>query len=168
MKKEIRHRPTSPLRTYFSAIFLFILGAAVSFAIFWRVQSWEQRNQRTEFESWAKAHADAVENTLNQYIGALLFLGDFFDNSLLVTRQEFNNFAKSVLPRYPGIQALEWLPIVRDNERDIYESKARKDGYDDFEFTERSETNTLVRAAHRDNYVIVYYLVSIREPNYPV
>ena len=95
---------------------------------------------------------------MNEYVGALLFLGDFFNNSSPVTRQQFTSVVKSILPRYPGIQAFGWDPLVRDAERSIYESAARKDGYDDFEFKERSETNRLVRAGRREEYVIVFYI----------
>lgn len=160
MKKanEIKHRVTIPLRRYFPIICLIVLGVAVSFAMFMLVHSWEQTNQRSEFESWAKTYMNAVENTLNEYVGALLFLGDFFKNSTLVTRQEFTSFVKSVLPRYPGIQAFAWDPLVKDDERTLYESAARKEGFNDFEFTERTETNKLVRAERREEYVIVYYI----------
>ena len=120
---------------------------------------WEQANQRLEFESWAKAYSNAVESTLNDYVGALLFLRDFFDNSPApVTRQQFNNIAKSLISRYPGIQAFGWDPIVKDAERSIYESSARKDGFANFEFTERSESTELVRAARREEYVVVYFI----------
>jgi len=73
-----------------------------------------------------------------------------------VTRHEFTGVVKSLLPRYPGIQAFGWNPLVKDDERDIFESAARKEGFDDFEFTERSETKKLVRAARREEYVVVY------------
>jgi CHASE1-domain containing sensor protein len=126
--------------------------------MFLLVHNWEKKNQRNEFESWAKAYTNAVETTLNDYKGALLFLGDFFNNSTLVTRQEFTGFVKNILPRYPGIQAFGWNPLVKDTDRTLYESAARKEGFPDFEFTERSETNTMVRAEPREEYIIVYYL----------
>ncbi|WDN87115.1 hypothetical protein BuS5_00083 [Desulfosarcina sp. BuS5] len=83
-----------------------------------------------------------------------------------MTRQKYTGLVKSVLPRYPGIQVFSWNPLVKDEERTLYESAARKDGFDDFEFTERSETNELVRAARREEYVIVYYIHSL-ETNRP-
>ncbi len=146
------------IRRYFPVICLFTVGVTISFAMFWFVHSSQQEAQRSEFEFWAKSHTNAVEHTLNYYIGALHFLGDFFNNSSLVTRQEFNNFVKSVLPRYPGIQAFGWDPLVKDDVRSIYETEARKEGFDNFEFTERSETNKLVRASRREEYVIVYFM----------
>ena len=155
---QIKHRDMIPVRRFLPVIILLIFAVAGSFAIFWLAYNWEQTKQRSEFESRANAYTNAIESTLIEYVGALLFLGDYFNNSPPVTRQEFNNIAKSILPRYPGIQAFGWDPLVKDTERSIYESAARKDGYIDFEFTERSETNKLVRAARREEYVIVFYI----------
>lgn len=153
-----RHRNAIPVRRYFPLICLLIVGVAGSFVLFWFVSRWEQANQRYEFESQAKTYSNAVEITLTNYVGALLFLGDYFDNSLLVTRQEFTGIVKNILPRYPGIQTFSWNPLVKDDERSSYESLARKEGFDNFEFTEVSETNKLVRAARRKEYVVVYYM----------
>jgi len=147
-----------PVHRYIPVVCLLVFGVAASLVIFWLVYDWEQTKQRSEFESRASAYTNVVENTLLDYVGALLFLGDFFNNSPPVTRLQFNRLAKSILPRYPGIQAFGWDPLVKDNERSIYESAARKDGYPGFEFTERSETNQLVKAAHREEYVIVFYI----------
>ncbi len=155
---EVKNGFRVSARRYLPVICLLVLGVAVSFVMFLLVHNWEEANQRSEFESWAKAYTNSVESTLNEYVGALMFLGDFFDNSSFVTRQEFTSLVKSVLRRYPGIQAFGWDPLVKDDERTIYESAARKDGFDDFEFTERSETNELVRAARREEYVVVYYI----------
>ncbi len=155
---ESKHRATSSLRRYFPILLTLVLGVAVSVLMFFLVRNWEQAHHRSEFESLAMAYTNAVENTLNEYVGALLFLGDFFNNSQPVTRQQFNSFAKSVIPRYPGIQAFGWNPLVKDNERAAYESSTRKEGFTNFQFTERSETNEIVRAARRKEYVIVYYI----------
>ncbi len=153
-----KYRVRIQVHRHVPVIGLLVLGVAASFTIFWLVYNWEQTKQRSEFESRANAYTNAVESTLNEYIGALLFLGDFFNNSPPVSREEFTSLVKSILPRYPGIQAFGWDPLVKDAERSIYESAARKDGYKDFEFTERSETNELVRAARREEYVIVFYI----------
>jgi len=161
-----KHHVAIPVNRYFSVICLLVFGVAASFIVFWLVRDWEQTKQRSEFETTASAYTNAVENTLIDYVGALLFLGDFYNNSPPVTRLQFNRLAKSILPRYPGIQAFGWDPLVKDSERSFYESAARKDGYTDFEFTERSETNKLVRAARREEYVIVFYIYPL-ETNRP-
>ena len=155
---EHKHSNTIPVRRYFPLIGLVALGVAVSFVLFWLVSRWEQAHQRQEFESRAKTYTNALEISLTNYVGALLFLGDFINHSSFVTRQEFSGFVESLLPRYPGIQTFGWNPLVKDNERSSYESSAKKEGFDDFEFTERSENKKLVRAARREEYVVVYYM----------
>ncbi len=157
-RNEIKHRIVIPGRRYFPIICVLVLGVALSFVIFLLIFNWEKTNQRHEFESQAKAYTNAVEITLNEYVEALLFLGDYFNNSSFVTRQEFTGVINSILPRYPGIQTFGWNPLVKDDERSTYESAVRKEGFDDFKFTERSETKKLVKAARREEYVVVYYL----------
>ena len=153
-----KHRVQIQARRYVPVIVLLVIGVVASFLIFWFAYNWEQTKHRGEFESRANSYTNAIESTLIEYIGALLFLGDYFDHSPAVERQQFNSLIKSILPRYPGIQAFGWDPLVKNAERSIYESAARKDGYHDFEFTERTDANTLVRAARREEYVIVFYI----------
>lgn len=147
-----------PLRRYLALMYTIGIGVVVSFALYILVNNWEQEHQRIEFESVVNGYANAVKNSLNGNVEALMFLGDFFKNSTLVTRQEFSSFVKSVLPRYPGIQAFSWNPLVSHNKRADYESLAREEGFDNFEFTERTEEGKLVRAENRQEYVIVYYI----------
>ena len=62
------------------------------------------------------------------------------------------------IDRHPGIQAFGWNPLILNSEREYYESLAKEDGFENFMFTERTENMELVRAAQRDEYVVVYYM----------
>jgi|GEM_PF-2382425 len=157
-EKIINANESAPPRRYLAILCTIGIGVVVSFFLYTMVNNWEQEHQRIEFESLVKGYANAVQNSLKGNAEALMFLGDFFDNSAYVTRQEFSNYVKSVLPRYPGIQAFSWNPLVQNEKRADYESFLRREGFDNFEFTERTEENKLVRAAHRQEYVIVYYI----------
>ncbi len=149
---------SSSMRRHLIVICTISIGIVASFILYMMVDSWEQEHQRFEFESRVQGYANAVQTSLNGNIEALMFLADFFNNSTHVTRQEFSGFVKSVLPRFPGIQAFSWNPLVMDSERAEYESLAIKEVYENFEFTERTVENRLVRAAQRQEYVIVYYI----------
>ena len=149
---------TIPIRRYFAFICTIGVGVLVSFILFSMVKNWEQDDRRREFESIVKGYANAVQNSLNGNVEALKFLADFINNSTHVTRQEFASFARSALPRYPGIQAFSWNPLVLDNKRADYEALARKEGLENFEFTEYTAQRKLVRATQRQEYVIVYYI----------
>jgi len=161
---RLKNQKKLPTQSYFPVILLFISGITISLLMFLLIYRWEQTNHRLEFESWAKTYANAVQSTLNEYVGALLFLENYFDNSPLpVTRQKFNNVVKRLISRYSGIQAFGWNPLVLDSERSIYESAIRNEGFENFVFTERSETNELVKAARREEYVVVKYIYPMED-----
>jgi PAS domain S-box-containing protein len=165
-ENNIKAPTATPLRKYLIVICTIGIGVVASLILFIIVNNWEKENQRIEFETRVKGYANAVQTSLNGNIEALMFLGDFFDNSIQVTRQEFSSFVNSALPRFPGIQGFSWNPLVLDNERSAYESLARDEGFENFEFTERNDEMRLVRAAHRSEYVIVYYIEPL-EKNKP-
>lgn len=165
--KKIEKQNKLPIKSYFALISVTTISVTISLFLFWLIYNWEQNNQRIEFESWAKTYANAIESTLHEYVGALLFVEDFFDNSSLpVTRQQFNNIAKGLIYRYPGIQAFSWNSLVKDAERSFFESSVRKEGFEYFEIMEKSMTNELVRAKRREEYVVVTFIYPL-EGNKP-
>lgn len=121
-------------------------------------KDWRKTKVKIEFESRAKVHSNAVQNSLKEYLGISSFIKDFLIHSQKVTRNEFSLYANSALARYPGVQALSWNPLVRDQMRSVYESEARADGFKDFTFTDRSNTGKLVQAEKRDEYIVVYFI----------
>jgi len=146
------------LRRNLPLTFTFIIGFLASFILFKIVINWEHENQRIEFEALSMNYAHTVEHTLYDYLEGLNYVGDFFKNSELVTRKEFTEFVMSAIARHPGIQAMGWNPLILNSERTYYESLARENGFENFMFTERTEEKELVRAAQRDEYVIVYFI----------
>ncbi len=143
-----------------------VIGIIASLIMFKVVDSWEHKDLQIEFASHAKARANALQENLNSNLEALRSVKDFFNNSDYVSRKEFSGFVNSLLSRHPSIQAFGWNPLVQDNEREDYESLAQKEGFENFQFTERSEENKLVRAGKRQEYVVVYYIAPL-ETNKP-
>jgi len=139
-------------------ILTFFVGLTLSLSLFFIINHWESKNQRIEFESIASSYASAIESHFSQSIGALSFIADYFNNSTLVTREEFVFFTQSALVRYPGIQAFSWNPLVTHAERPHYEKNVRAQGFAHFNFMEKSAQGTLIIAAERQEYVIVYYI----------
>ncbi|MGD9139329.1 MAG: CHASE domain-containing protein, partial [Desulfobacterales bacterium] len=166
IENHLKQYQPHAMRRHFPFMITIAIGILVSFVLFVIVNNWEKEDQKIKFESVVKGYSNAVRNSLNGNIEALRFLGDFFNNSSQVTRQEFSHYAKSILPRYPGIQAFSWNPLVRDDERAEYESRARKQGLKNFNFTERSEEGHLITASRRNEYVVVYYIEPL-EANMP-
>jgi len=87
-----------------------------------------------------------------------------FEASREVTRAEFARFVKPALERYPGVRALEWIPVVPSRERLRYETAARADGLEGFQFRQRSRRGEMVRADDREEHLPIYFM----EPGHPL
>ncbi len=144
-------------RRIFVALPLFVTLVVVV-VLFVYASGREQARIKLEYEQRAITLAEALENSLDRYLGVLHAIESFFASSNEVTRQEFKQFVKHQLSHYPGIQALSWNPRLLARERAAYEHAAQQDGYRDFQIAERNAQGRLVRASERSEYVAVYYI----------
>jgi signal transduction histidine kinase len=74
------------------------------------------------------------------------------------SRWDFYKFAKDRLAYYPGFQALAWVPIVPESEREAYIRRAEADGLRGFKFSEITGTSAVVPAAKRRHHLPLYFL----------
>lgn len=143
-----------------------ILGVCLSVWMFMTVATWSDEHLNIEFQSRASGYANTIENGLDEYLSTSEFLKDHLRFSDHIQRERFKLFANQMLSRYPGIQALSWNPLVHHQDRGRYEFDAQTDGFSNFSFTERSKEGALIRAANRDEYVVVYMIEPL-EKNKP-
>jgi len=133
------------------------VGLSIAAALF--VEKWETSSQQTRFQRQIENLAAILQRNLNRYTDVLAFLRDHYGVAQgQVKRQEFTDFVDRSLNTYPGIQALEWAPVVRQSERRLYEQNVQSEGYRKFQITELSYRNQLVRAGNRPYYVPVTYV----------
>ncbi|MEM7770295.1 MAG: CHASE domain-containing protein [Cyanobacteria bacterium P01_E01_bin.6] len=137
----------------------FILGTGLSILATFAVARWERANYRLQFQRQTDSLTTALQRSINRHTDILLALGDFYNVSQNnVSRDDFNRFVERVLVDNPGIQALEWAPIVLDGDRPIFEATLQTDGYSSFHITERDSRGGLIRAKQRPYYVPVTYV----------
>ncbi|MEM7222063.1 MAG: CHASE domain-containing protein [Pseudomonadota bacterium] len=134
------------------------LGVGISASGFFTVQHLYQTQAQTEFEGPANQYATAVSKALDRYLEAIKSVGAFFAASNEVDRWEFFEFARDALPRYPGIQAIEWIPRVPGDARAEFERQARDDGLFGFRFTQLDGLGYRVAAAPRKEHFPVYFV----------
>ncbi|MEM7062529.1 MAG: CHASE domain-containing protein [Cyanobacteria bacterium P01_B01_bin.77] len=140
-------------------IFTLLLGTGLSVVATLVVARWERANYRLQFQRQTDNLTTALQRSINRYTDVLLALGDFYSVSgHTVSRTEFNRFVQRALDTYPGIQALEWAPVVLAQRRDAFEARIRAEGYPTFQITERESRGGLVRASSRAYYIPVTYL----------
>jgi PAS domain S-box-containing protein len=140
-------------------IFLTIfIGVAISITVFSVMRSQERREAELEFKHEMEAQVNSLKREIDFHLEVLLNLKGFYEASEHVSRAEFGLFTSQALSRYPGIQALEWIPFVTAAERAEYEALAQSDGFPDFHFTQPTEQGNMIPAAEQAEYFPVYYV----------
>ncbi|ASC69315.1 Two-component sensor histidine kinase [Halomicronema hongdechloris C2206] len=157
------------LHRYFPAGFILALGLEPTMMATTWVSRWEQLSRQGEFQRQIGNLTTALQRTTNRYNELLLAIGDFYAaNANDITDEAFSRFVQRAVQTYPGIQALEWAPLVLHGDRAAYEawlqtlterwSQTGPSGPSQLGITERSATGILRPAAERSSYVPVTFL----------
>ncbi|MDA0267902.1 MAG: CHASE domain-containing protein [Cyanobacteria bacterium] len=126
------------------------------------VYRWEVSQQQRQFQQQIETLAIALQRSLNRYKTVLTFLGDHYGvNQEPVQPSEFDAFVARSLAEYPGIQALEWAPLVAQGERAAYEAAMQAQGDGSFQITELDGNGDLQRSRERSYYIPVTYLAPL-------
>jgi CHASE1-domain containing sensor protein len=87
----------------------------------------------------------------------LTALSSFLEAVSETTRRQFRLLAEPMLRRHRLVYAFEWLPVVRDSERSLYEEEARNAGLTNYRFWEFADGKQR-EAGRRDYYVPIHYM----------
>lgn len=147
----------SILRRYLAAFVLAALGILLSSGAYQWEHQQEQERLFQRFEFLAKERAAVMQAAIDRALESLQAIGAFFNASDHVSREEFSVFLADRIALHPDIHGMEWLPRVRDAERNQFEATARAEGLTDYQITEWSDERTLIRAKRRIEYFPVYY-----------
>ncbi|MDF1666052.1 MAG: CHASE domain-containing protein, partial [Planctomycetota bacterium] len=130
----------------------------ISLSIYAVLRQWELDNQRLSFESRVREYTFAIQNDLGRFSSVLKGIGDSVQLYGIEDREQFKNLVSPSLKRHQSIQAISWDPVISNGERPLFVSKARQEGLDSFQFSERNSRQELVRASSRESYVVVYFI----------
>lgn len=135
-----------------------VMGVGLSVFSAMLVNRWEASRRQLQFQRQIENLGTALQRSVNRYTDVLAFLGDYYNASEEVSREEFVAFAGRSLQIYSGIQALEWAPVVTLAERATYEQTIKTKGFPNFQITELGGDGALERAGDRPYYIPVTYL----------
>lgn len=102
-----------------------------------------------------------VELELDNTLEIVEVLSSYFSQKDTPTRQAFALLTDHYLHHHPSIQALEWAPLVADEQRTAYETAQQRMSDSSFEITERGPNNQMVRASQRPSYFPVTYVTPL-------
>lgn len=134
-----------------------VVGVCFSGAMAYFSSRTEQEKIFADFKNNVDHRTELIERGLKLALHSLQNLESFYNASAEVERREFRVFVTPELERNSSIQALEWAPRVRADERVTYE-EPQIEGFPDFEITERSSEGKMVRANERAEYFPVYFV----------
>ncbi len=134
-----------------------LIGVLVSAGLFFFIDFSEQERIRQDVGRRAAVRHALLRETLQGYISGLHGFRLLFENSSDVSAGEFTRAATELRQTYPGILAVQWVPIVKHEERDRFIAVARKAICPDFEITEKSLDGQLVPASQRPSYAPILF-----------
>jgi PAS domain S-box-containing protein len=118
----------------------------------------ESERLKSEFDKGVLTLNRALDKSIAEHLLTLRSLESFYAASGNVQRDAFHQFTANTLKEFKGIQALEWCPIIKNAEREAFEKSVQKEGFLNFEITERNENQKLVRAKEREFYAPITFV----------
>jgi signal transduction histidine kinase/CheY-like chemotaxis protein len=159
----MQHAPTdfSPVKApaLVALVAGFVLTAMIT-RVLWDVHD---RTKSEELRRIGGDRADVIRGQMLRSMEVLHGMAAFFEVRPEVSRDEFSRFVSKSLERQPELQALAWDQRVPGEARDVWEDRAKRDGFVNFSFTEEAPDGKRVSASRRHEYFPVYYLESLEK-----
>jgi PAS domain S-box-containing protein len=141
-----------------SAIVVALLGPLVGLAAHRAVRRADDRRILDRFGEEVAERASALESEISDAHRLVTATAAFLSTSKTTTSSEFTRFALELMARGSAIQALEWVPLVPQAERERHEAEARSDVGAGYMITESTGTGKLLPAAAREEYFPVRFV----------
>lgn len=139
------------------ALPLLITLAAV-ITLFIHASKWEDQQQRANLAGYTQNVASTLQSNLHIYTAMLGSIERYFVASGDVSRTQFKTFVADMMSTHPGLQALEWLPVIREAERSRFEQAIQAEGFSNFQIQDRDPSGQLTPARRASEYVPVAFV----------
>ena len=133
--------------------------AALALGIGAFVYARRQAAARLEFSDRAQHLYTAITETLLLPQEDLTAISNFLQASEVVTRKQFRLLTNPILIRHHLlVYAFEWLPLVRDPDRGVYEAEAREAGLTSYRFWDMGSDGKPREASRRESYLPIHFM----------
>jgi diguanylate cyclase (GGDEF)-like protein/PAS domain S-box-containing protein len=139
-----------------SALITLCTGLGLTMLLFATIRRVELTSYQTQFKQDALVRASAISTGLGDAVEQLQVLNQLFSTLGTVSRQQFHEFTRPLLQRYPELSALSYQRVLRHDERAAYEARmqARLPGFTVTEFIDGQHR----KAGVRDTYNVVEFI----------
>lgn len=115
-----------------AVVLLGALGVALSVGGFHQLRHLGRAEVDERMERAVAQYAAAMQDQIDHHLLLMRSFRALYAASEHVTQQEFRAFAEAVLPAYPALRAIAWVPRVEADDRPAHEAAARHDGIPDY------------------------------------
>ncbi|MCU7886502.1 MAG: CHASE domain-containing protein, partial [Candidatus Thiodiazotropha sp. (ex Lucinoma annulata)] len=110
---------------YFPVVLVAVIGLSITIAVFLQSLSWEKGRVEIAFHEASQDRILVIQREIKHSLGIIQDIASFFEASEVVGRREFRKFVGPALKNQAGIKALEWVPVVRAEDRDAFIEEAQ-------------------------------------------
>ncbi|MCU7802685.1 MAG: CHASE domain-containing protein [Candidatus Thiodiazotropha sp. (ex Lucinoma borealis)] len=142
---------------YFPVVLVAVIGLSITIAVFLQSLSWEKGRVEIAFHEASQDRILVIQREIKHSLGIIQDIASFFEASEVVGRREFRKFVGPALKNQAGIKALEWVPVVRAEDRDTFIEEAQH-SFPPFQLHEWDGSGKLIEGKHRSTYYPVLYI----------
>jgi two-component sensor histidine kinase/CHASE1-domain containing sensor protein len=135
-----------------------LVALSLAIGLYVYISGREQQRIRAEFERSADTLGREFTGAVDRHLDAVITLQGLYESVGPMNRAGFGAFTSPLLKRHPGVQALEWAPVVPLAQRSRFEEAVRREGYPAFAIRERDSKGRMVAAPSRAEYVPVLFI----------
>jgi CHASE1-domain containing sensor protein len=150
-------RSRKSIRISLAAILTLVTGCAVTGLLFVAVSALEYGKMELSFQQRAHLRAAAIHSGLDDTLELVTILNDLFKSVDNVSREQFADFTRPLLARYPFVQAFNFHRVLSDADAPAFEAGLRA-SYPGYRLHDAGGLPLAPRARH----VIVDYLEPMR------
>jgi len=145
------------IKNYYLAFCVLFAGIILTIMLCVLIFSFERAHIKEGFLQQAQIATLRIEDQIKDDLMYVKSTAFFFNASDTVTRQEFKVFTQHFLDETPCIRAVEWIPRVKDNQREEYVQQARE-FFPEFQTTIRARQGKMEKSPKKTEYYPVYYV----------
>jgi signal transduction histidine kinase len=145
-------------KIYIICTIVLVVGVLISLVIYFTLESSNEIKRDKVLSSSYSAIHNRIQQEIERNLNSLYALRANYIAHDGISRSEFRSYASYYTSGIKSIQALEWVPAIKQQQRDSFELATRQEGFENFQITTKMG-DSLVRAEARPMYYPVYFIV---------
>jgi len=142
--------------SYYS--FIAIIGLLIASLIFFITKTHIHTTHQQEFDHLFSQQVNLIQKEVDINIDVLESLGSLFKTNNNISREQFKKFVTRPLGKHKSLQALEWIPKIKHDERQKYEEKASRELNIKYKIKRKLTSGEIILQNKKSSYYPVYYV----------